>query len=212
MSLLHQLKLLLLLVAIAILTGTAASRKKRRGRRRRSGTSSTAPTSETSWISGRPSREAADARAGLHSRRRLPWAATRACSPQLLKECLDSGISVVGHHLSLLHPGHRPGPFHDSARAIQFIRSKAKDWNIDPKRIAATGGSAGAGISLWLGFHDDMADPKSDDPVLRQSTRLTCMVGVRWANVLRSPVHPEAVPRQGRLQAPAPWPNSSTWT
>ena len=28
---------------------------------------------------------------------------------------------------------------------------------------------------MWLGFHKDMADPKNDDPVLRQSTRLTCM-------------------------------------
>jgi len=45
---------------------------------------------------------------------------------------------------------------HDCARAIQFLRSKAARWNIDPKRIAATGGSAGAGISLWLGFHDDL--------------------------------------------------------
>ena len=31
------------------------------------------------------------------------------------------------------------------------------------------------GTSLWIGFHDDLADPGSDDPVLRQSTRLTCM-------------------------------------
>jgi hypothetical protein len=34
------------------------------------------------------------------------------------------------------------------------------------------GGSAGAGISLWLAFHDDLADPESDDPVARQSTRI----------------------------------------
>src|SRR5262249_22607470 len=33
-----------------------------------------------------------------------------------------------------------------------------------------------AGISLWLGFHDDMADSKNEDSVLRQSTRLTCVV------------------------------------
>jgi hypothetical protein len=68
-----------------------------------------------------------------------------------------------------------PRPMHDGGRAVQFLRSQAKDWNLDPKRIAATGGSAGAGISLWLGFHDDLADPKSDDPVARQSTRLSCM-------------------------------------
>lgn len=42
-------------------------------------------------------------------------------------------------------------------------------------RIAATGGSAGAGLSLWLGFHDDLADPSNADPVLRESTKLRCM-------------------------------------
>jgi BD-FAE protein len=63
---------------------------------------------------------------------------------------------------------------YDAARAIQTIRSKAKEWNIDPKRIAATGGSAGACTSLWLAFHDDLAQPDSDDPVARESTRLTC--------------------------------------
>lgn len=65
-------------------------------------------------------------------------------------------------------------PLHDAAQALQFVRSKAKEWNIDPERIAACGGSAGACSSLWLNFHDDMADPKSDDPVARQSTRLLC--------------------------------------
>ena len=61
---------------------------------------------------------------------------------------------------------------HDAARALQFVRSKAKEWNIDKTRIGATGGSAGACSSLWLAFHDDMADPKSSDPVARESTRL----------------------------------------
>jgi acetyl esterase/lipase len=66
------------------------------------------------------------------------------------------------------------GPLHDAARALQFVRSKAKEWNIDKTRIGATGGSAGACSSLWLAFHDDLADPKSSDPVARESTRLTC--------------------------------------
>jgi acetyl esterase/lipase len=65
-------------------------------------------------------------------------------------------------------------PLEDAARALQTIRSKAKEWNIDKKRIGATGGSAGACSSLWLAFHDDLADPKSSDPVARESTRLYC--------------------------------------
>jgi acetyl esterase/lipase len=63
----------------------------------------------------------------------------------------------------------------DGARAIQFLRSKAEEWGIDRDRIAASGGSAGAGISLWVGFHDDLLDPDSEDPVLRQSSRLSSM-------------------------------------
>lgn len=93
----------------------------------------------------------------------------------LLTACLESGISVVAITYRLSGTAIAPAQHHDSARAIQFIRHNAKEWNIDPKRFAATGGSAGAGISLWLGFHDDLADPDNDDPVLRQSTRLSCM-------------------------------------
>jgi acetyl esterase/lipase len=63
---------------------------------------------------------------------------------------------------------------HDAARALQTIRSKAGEWNIDPKRVGSTGGSAGACTSLWLALHNDLADAKSNDPVARQSSRLTC--------------------------------------
>jgi len=65
-----------------------------------------------------------------------------------------------------------PAAVHDAARAIQFLRTKAKEWNFDPDRIAVIGGSAGAASSLWLAYHDDLADPKSKDPVLRQSSRV----------------------------------------
>jgi acetyl esterase/lipase len=63
---------------------------------------------------------------------------------------------------------------HDAARALQTLRAKAKDWNLDPQRVGATGGSAGACTSLWLALHDDLADSSSSDPVARQSSRLSC--------------------------------------
>ncbi len=100
----------------------------------------------------------------------------KSVSPALLKQCLDEGISVAAITYRLSSDAIAPAQFHDSARAIQFLRSKAKEWNIDPERVAATGGSAGAGISLWLGFHEDLAKSDAEDPVLRQSTRLSCMV------------------------------------
>ena len=99
----------------------------------------------------------------------------KSVSGGILKACLESGISVVAITYRLSDEAIAPAQFHDSARAIQFIRHNAKKWNCDPARFAATGGSAGAGISLWLGFHEDLADPDNQDPVLRQSTRLTCM-------------------------------------
>lgn len=99
----------------------------------------------------------------------------KSVSDGILKESLDSGISVVAITYRLSDEAIAPAQFLDSARAIQFIRHNGKEWNLDPTRIAATGGSAGAGISLWLGFHEDLADPDNEDPVLRQSTRLTCM-------------------------------------
>ena len=92
---------------------------------------------------------------------------------------LDQGISVAAINyrfiLQAMEQKVEPpvkAPLHDAARALQTIRSKAKEWNIDPKRIGATGGSAGACTSLWLALHDDIADPKSDDPILRESSKL----------------------------------------
>jgi BD-FAE protein len=99
-----------------------------------------------------------------------------AVQPYLLSGCLASGISVISINYRLSPEVHFPAHYMDSARAIRFARSKAKEWNLDPNRVAASGGSAGAGTSLWIGFHDDMANPTSADPVLRESTRLSCMV------------------------------------
>ncbi len=65
-------------------------------------------------------------------------------------------------------------PLYDAARALQFVRHQAGEWNIDKARIGLTGGSAGACSSLWLTFHDDLADPDAKDPILRESTRVWC--------------------------------------
>ncbi len=99
---------------------------------------------------------------------------------------LAAGISVVSINyrytwqaqLAKVEPPVK-APLEDAARALQFVRSKAGEWNIDKTRIAATGGSAGACSSLWLALHDDMADPAAADPVSRESTRLFCAAATR---------------------------------
>ena len=98
-----------------------------------------------------------------------------------LEACLKAGISVVSINYRYSWQAQLAGvmppvqwPLEDAARALQFVRSRALEWNIDKQRIGASGGSAGACSSLYLAFHDDMADPKSSDPIARESTRLWC--------------------------------------
>lgn len=101
-------------------------------------------------------------------------AGNKNVAPGQVKAFHDAGISLASIHYRFVDGKEVifPAPQHDGARAVQFLRSKAKDWNIDPKRAACFGGSAGAGISMWIGFHEDLADPKSDDPIKRESTRI----------------------------------------
>lgn len=66
----------------------------------------------------------------------------------LVKECLQSGISVAAIHYRFVTTHPFPAPQHDGGRAIQFLRHQAKQWNIDPTRIAAYGGSAGGPTSI----------------------------------------------------------------
>ena len=101
---------------------------------------------------------------------------TSAVDPAAL---LKAGISVVAinYRYTTMAGDTTPpvkAPMDDCARALQFVRSKAAEWNLDKARIGAAGGSAGACSSLWLAFHDDLADPKSQDPIARESTRLHC--------------------------------------
>ncbi len=86
---------------------------------------------------------------------------------------LDKGISYAAINYRLSGQASLPAPVHDAAKAIQFIRSKAAEWNIRKDRIGLTGGSAGACTSMWLLTHADLADPDSADPVQKESTRVT---------------------------------------
>ncbi len=94
---------------------------------------------------------------------------------------LKAGISVVAINYRYTSQAGADGieppvkaPLLDAARALQFVRSKSQEWNLKKERVGAAGGSAGACSSLWLAFHDDLADEDSDDPVARESSRLWC--------------------------------------
>ncbi|HSH95224.1 MAG TPA: alpha/beta hydrolase, partial [Roseimicrobium sp.] len=91
---------------------------------------------------------------------------------EIIEACLNAGISFMTVNYRFLPEAPIQDIMRDCARSIQFVRHNAKEYGIDKKRVASFGGSAGAGTSVWLAFHDDLADPKNDDPVLRESTRI----------------------------------------
>jgi len=98
---------------------------------------------------------------------------------------LAHGISVATVNYRLLDKDVTlPTPVHDAARAVQFLRSKAGEWNIDKNKIVLSGQSAGACSSLWIACHDDLAKPGSNDPVERESTRvLGAAVGIGQTSI-----------------------------
>lgn len=120
-------------------------------------------------------------------------------SSQQTKQLLAQGVSCVAVNYPFLDSMPIQDILRHCARAVQFVRSKSEEWKLDKTRFASMGGSAGAGTSLWLATHDDMADSKSGDPVLRESTRLSCAVCngtqatydlTRWESFL-GPMKPE---------------------
>lgn len=118
----------------------------------------------------------------------------------LMKRCQEARISYISIDYKLIDPKHTDireyiKDIHETlthiARAIQFIRFKSDEWNIDPDLLGCTGGSAGAAASMWLAYHDDMADPDNADPVLRESTRIVCAFCTAVAVVSLDPLNPE---------------------
>jgi acetyl esterase/lipase len=100
--------------------------------------------------------------------------------PRYLQQGIDqSRFSVVSIEYRFTQVAPHPAQVNDCFRAIQFVRHKAKDWGIDASRMGVTGGSAGGHLSLYMALHDDKANPDSDDPVSRHSTRVSCAIG--WA-------------------------------
>jgi Carboxylesterase family len=96
-------------------------------------------------------------------------------TPAEIKEYLTNNIAFVTINYSLLETNETEGVIKclkDSKRALQYVRSRAADFNIDKTKIILTGISAGAGTAQWLAFNNDLAEPNSTDPVLKESTRV----------------------------------------
>ena len=65
----------------------------------------------------------------------------------------------------------------DAQRAVRYVRSHAKEWNIDPNRIGVAGYSAGANLAMVLAGNFDSGNPAAEDPLERVSSRPDFVVG-----------------------------------
>jgi acetyl esterase/lipase len=57
----------------------------------------------------------------------------------------------------------------DAYRAMRLIRSRAKEWSIDPHRLGMLGFSAGGEVVSLVAYASGDGDPKAADPIDRQN-------------------------------------------
>ena len=95
-----------------------------------------------------------------------------AVNPAMARPLLDRGYTVF----AVVHGSQPrytiPEIIQDMNRAVRFIRYHAKDYAIDPQRLGVSGASAGGHLSLMLGTAGDAGNPKSTDPIDRESSRV----------------------------------------
>lgn len=93
-----------------------------------------------------------------------------------LQEWLAAGFSVVSANYRFITECPFPTPMDDGARVIQTVRSQAVEWNIDPLKVAASGGSAGANIALWNAMKGERSCLEAEDPISRHSTAVSAVI------------------------------------
>jgi len=64
-----------------------------------------------------------------------------------------------------------PAPLQDAQRAVQTLRARAKELNVDPKKIGVIGFSAGGHLAATVSNFNLAGDPAAADAVARVSSR-----------------------------------------
>src|SRR5580698_2257226 len=59
----------------------------------------------------------------------------------------------------------------DAARAVRLVRSRAKEWGVDPSKIGFSGFSAGGEVAGMIETKYDAGKPDAEDPIERFSSR-----------------------------------------
>jgi acetyl esterase/lipase len=91
------------------------------------------------------------------------WLAERGTAAFVLKYRLsrekDSAYTLEGHAVG------------DMQRAIRLVRSRAKEWNVDPTKIGALGFSAGGELAFMAAMQDGNTKIASSDEIDKHSGR-----------------------------------------
>jgi len=101
----------------------------------------------------------------------------------VVKMLNDRGVAVIGVKYRTAYGKNdvAADAMADGKRAVKLVRSRAGEWNIDPKRVGIQGYSAGANLCLNVIGHFDEGDPQSADPVERFSSRPDfCLLMSTW--------------------------------
>lgn len=79
-----------------------------------------------------------------------------------LEKILSKGVAVVAANYRFVQDARDAGifppvaaPMEDCAKVVEFVKKNAGKWNVDPGRIAVSGGSAGACSALYVGLSPD---------------------------------------------------------
>ncbi len=90
-----------------------------------------------------------------------------------------NSIGVAGFILKYRHQGvgyGHPAPLQDAQRAIRIVRSRSKEWGIDPSRIGIMGFSAGGHLASSAGTHSQNNYYEPSDAIDESSCRPDFMI------------------------------------
>ena len=101
-----------------------------------------------------------------------------------------------------------PVPLLDARRAVQTVRARATDYQIDPNRIVIIGFSAGGHLAALAGTQFVPGKPDAEDPIERVSSRPDYLVlGYPWIGAISSDTTPpellQALQRDGPVRGAA---------
>ncbi|QVL34561.1 alpha/beta hydrolase [Telmatocola sphagniphila] len=84
----------------------------------------------------------------------------------------------------------------DTQQSIRMVRSRAKEWGVDPKRVGVMGFSAGGEQAAWVTLRFDAGNPQAADPVERESCRpdFSVLIYAGWLKMDMTKVPKNAPP------------------